>query len=200
MIMSIVMFMSRRVAAIGSLCMDMAMVVAVSIAKRMFMSMNMGRAGPRAVSMDVLRVVAMNPAIGVLMPVHMGVGLANAIGVNMLRLVMMSRSAGVVMLTGRTGAAGMNMFMLMSVAMGAVMAMIMEVALTRAVVISMVMVVMVTGVGLHIKQRRLDAAAASTMPADQARDAIAYLLSKCEPPLQNCPSANAKIARLQAKA
>jgi hypothetical protein len=65
MIMSIVMFMSRRVAAIGSLCMDMTMVVTVTIAKRMFMSMNMG----------------------VLMPVHMGAGLANAIGVNMLRLV-----------------------------------------------------------------------------------------------------------------
>jgi hypothetical protein len=58
----------------------------------------------------------------------------------------MSRSTGVVVLTGRTGAAGMKMFMLMNVAMGAVMAMIMGMALTRAVVISMVMVVMVTGV------------------------------------------------------
>jgi hypothetical protein len=64
----IIMFMSRRVAAMGSLCMDMAMVVAVSIAKRMLTSVNMARAVPRAVGMDVLRLVAINPAIGVLMP------------------------------------------------------------------------------------------------------------------------------------
>jgi hypothetical protein len=62
----------------------------------------------------------------------------------------------------------------------------------------MVMVVMVTGVGLLIKQRRLDTVAASTMLADQARDAIVCLVSKCEPLLQNCSSACAKIARLQA--
>jgi hypothetical protein len=124
-IISIVMFISSRVAAIGSLCMDMAMVVAVSIAKRMFTSMKMRRAVPRAVGMDVLRLVAMNLAIGVLMPTHMGVGMANAIGVIKLRLVAMSRSIGVVVLKGRTGAAGMNMFMLISVAMGVVIAMIM---------------------------------------------------------------------------
>jgi hypothetical protein len=119
--------------------------------------------------------------------------MANAIGVNKLRLVAISRSINAVMLTARTSGAGMNMFMLMTVAMGVVMAMIMGAALNTCRRCENG-----HGHGRDGDRSRLDTVAASTLLADQARDAIVCLLSKCEPLLQNCPSACAKIARLQA--
>jgi hypothetical protein len=160
-IMSMLMSKSMRVVAMGSIDVHMAMLVAASIAQRMFMTMSVGMAVPRRVGMDVLMLVAMSLAMGVVIPMYMGVGIASAVGMNMVMLVAMSRSMGVLMLMGMTGA-GMNMFMLMraSFAMGVAMAMVIGVA-TRVVFMSMVMLVMVTGVGRHIKQRRLGTVAAS---------------------------------------
>jgi hypothetical protein len=163
-IMSMLMSKSMRVVAMGSIDVYMA----ASIAQRMFMTMSVGMAVPRPVGMNVLMLVAMSLAMGVVMPMHMGVGIASAVGMNMLMLVAMSRSMGVLMsmgmtgFMGMTGAAGMNMFILMraSFAMGVVMALVIGVVV-RAVFMSMVMLMMVTGVGRHIKQRRLGAVAAS---------------------------------------
>jgi hypothetical protein len=166
MIMSMPMSMSMRAVARGSVGMDMAMLVAASIAQRMFMTISVGMAAlPCAVDTDVPMLVAMNLAMGVVIAMNMGAGMANAVGMNMPMFAPRSRSIGVLRLMGMTGAAGMNMFMLMSgsIAKGVVMAIAMGVVM-RTVFMSMVMLAMVTGVGRYIKQRRLGVVAASTMP------------------------------------
>jgi hypothetical protein len=74
------------------------------------------------------------------------------------------------------------MVVMVSPVMGRVMAMLMEVAVMRAGGVNMVMIVMVPGVGLHIKQCRLGAVATSAMPAHQAASSSSMVLIKSSSP------------------
>lgn len=168
MVMS--MSVKMRMAATGSVCRHMLVVAAMSIAMRMVVSVKMGMAVARAVGMNMFMLVEMSLAMGVLMP--MGVGMKSA-GMAVLMLMEMSLVMGVLrlMAVGMTGAAGVNMLMLMPMPMmvrparGMVMA---GMAVMRAAGVNMPMIPMVPGVGVDSKQGRLGAVATSAMPAHQA--------------------------------
>src|SRR5581483_7283412 len=102
--------MKMRMAATGAVCNHMVVVVAMSIAMGMFVSVKTGMVVGRAVGMNMLMLMEMSLVMGMLVPMNMEVGMASA-GVTMLMFIEMSLVMTVLMLmvVGMTGAAGMFM-------------------------------------------------------------------------------------------
>lgn len=136
------------------------------MAVRAVMLAIMGVAATGAIGENIVRLVVASLAmrIAMIISVIVAMGLptatATAVGVNRVELVMRSRAMRklvimfVMVVAGAAVAepVSMNVYMLMSLAIGALLSMLVGVAVRDAIGVNMVMPVIVTGVASHIKR------------------------------------------------